>query len=116
MVKTVSERRNISEEKAQSMAAQLYHPQDALKNRLIDEIGTFEEFAMKHYPKHNVEDFVFRRDSSSKPPTLHQSEVNTLKNCFEMLSMPQIPMMTIHSPIMQCLDELLPLLEARMSS
>lgn len=54
MKQSVSDRRSIPEETVESMASTLYHPQDALKHRLIDQVGTFEEFVSQHYPKHKV--------------------------------------------------------------
>ena len=97
MLKRVSKARNIPLEQLSSMAHRLYTPHQALQQRLIDQVGTFEEFTMAHYPAHHVEDVVYRRHSQS--PTLSQAETSALSALWQLVTMPNLPLMMNTNPL-----------------
>ena len=55
MIKAVSYRRKIPIETVRNIRNRLFSPKEALENKLIDEIGTFEEFKDLNFPNNPVQ-------------------------------------------------------------
>lgn len=64
MVDEINKRRKISKEEIVAIRNKVFHPQDALKLKLIDEVSTFENFKETNYPNHSVDDYVYRIDGT----------------------------------------------------
>ena len=54
MIDSISARRNIPKEELSGIRSKIMHPRDALKMRLVDSLGTFEEFVDSNFPNANV--------------------------------------------------------------
>ena len=85
MIDAVVERRKIVREDAVALKNKVLHPRDALKAKLIDSIGTFEEFAALNYPNHSIEDVVYRLDGTRVRSTLTQRELSSISTLIEVL-------------------------------
>jgi ClpP class serine protease len=82
MIKSVQQRRNIPKDTLTAIKNKLYHPKDALALKLVDSIGTFEEFVDVNFPNHNIENVVYKVDGVRLSHNLTDREISALTTFF----------------------------------
>ena len=60
MIESIHQRRKIDREQLKAVKSTIMHPKDALSMKLVDSVGTFEEFADLNFPNAQLEQFTYR--------------------------------------------------------
>jgi ClpP class serine protease len=116
MINSIHQRRGIPIEELKGIKSKIMHPRDALRLKLIDSVGTFEEFKDLNFPNTSVEKFTYRIEGFRIGHRFTSREMNAITTFFELLEMPQVALFSNSDPLVESMSELLKLLEGRLQS
>lgn len=60
MIDSIHLRRKIPKEDLVNIKNKIMHPKDALKLKLVDSVGTFEEFVDVNFPNCSIEQIIYQ--------------------------------------------------------
>ena len=60
MIDSIHQRRKIAKEDLVNIKNKIMHPKDALKLKLVDSVGTFEEFVDVNFPNCSIEEIIYQ--------------------------------------------------------
>lgn len=91
------------------------HPKDALKRKLVDSVGTFEEFVDLNYPNAQLQQFTYQIEGTrigSRPPA--PREIAAITNFLQVLEMPKVALMSSSDPLLDAMGEIITVLQDRL--
>ena len=113
MIDSIHARRNIPKEDLLKIKSKLMTPREALRLKLVDSIGTFEDFVDLNYPNHSVETYTYRIEGS-RVKRMSESDSRVFSNFFEMMSLPQVPLFSSSDPLFAAMQDVLMLIESKL--